>query len=111
MNKCGMESTDKVEIAKQAIKEIMEEHQLSEHKPTAKQLVLRLLSQVLYLYLFCSMCYYLCKTFMGFMGSDLHLNIFLLQELESLRRTRYRCSAALFALCTAQLSVKELFLL
>ncbi|XP_075509771.1 uncharacterized protein LOC142546131 [Primulina tabacum] len=41
-----MDLTDKVEIAKQAIKEIMEEHQVSEHKPTAKQLLFRLLSQL-----------------------------------------------------------------
>lgn len=41
-----MESTDKVEIAKQAIKEIMEEHQITEHKPSAKHLLVQLLSQL-----------------------------------------------------------------
>ncbi|XP_075473686.1 uncharacterized protein LOC142504770 [Primulina tabacum] len=46
MDKCHMESFDKVEIAKQAIKERMEEHQVSEHKPTAKELLVQLLSQL-----------------------------------------------------------------
>lgn len=41
-----MESIDKVEIAKQAIIEMMEEHQVSEHKPTAKHLLVQLLSQL-----------------------------------------------------------------
>lgn len=46
MDKGRMYSTDKVEIAKQAIKEIMEEHQLTEHKPSAKHLLVQLLSQL-----------------------------------------------------------------
>ncbi|XP_073157560.1 uncharacterized protein [Henckelia pumila] len=41
-----MESTDKVEIAKQAIKDMMEEHRVSDQKPTAKHLLAKLLSQL-----------------------------------------------------------------